>query len=122
MFFWALTAAKCFTCKDKDRCPNLTKIFETDEDGHLYQRGPNETFPECSGVSPPLTKSCTVCGDQSGIVILCSKDVGPRIDVEDGEQIDVIPTVCVYQSKAANVWVESGITLVEKDKIGAAYK
>ncbi|XP_037310438.2 lipolysis-stimulated lipoprotein receptor isoform X2 [Pungitius pungitius] len=97
---------KCFTCKDKDRCSNLMKIFDTVEDTPLYQRGLNETFPECSGVSAPLNKRCAVCGDQYGIVILCSKDVGPTIDVEDTEQIDVVHAACVHQKSAVGISVQ----------------
>ncbi|KAK9514192.1 hypothetical protein VZT92_027676 [Zoarces viviparus] len=89
----------CFTCedKDKDRCPKLMNIFDRHDDTTLYQRGLKETFPECSVTSSPQNKSCSVCHDQSRIVIFCSEDVGPNIDAADtdGHHIDVISTICV---------------------------
>ncbi|KAL7392730.1 hypothetical protein ABVT39_000843 [Epinephelus coioides] len=84
--------AKCFTCMDKDRCPKLLTIYETDQNNILFKRGLNDSLPQCSVISPPGPMSCVVCQDQSNITIYCSEDVR-KIDVEDtkGQIVDISP-------------------------------
>ncbi|XP_049438843.1 uncharacterized protein LOC125892722 isoform X1 [Epinephelus fuscoguttatus] len=94
--------AKCFTCMDKDRCPKLLTIYETDQNNILFKRGLNNSLPECSVISPPGPMSCVVCQDQSNITIYCSEDVG-KIDVEDikGQIVDISPC-CTKSGEAAS--------------------
>ncbi|XP_067456918.1 uncharacterized protein [Thunnus thynnus] len=85
-------ALKCFSCMDKDRCPKLVNIFESD-DTRLYHRN-KQPFPGCSGISAPSSKMCDVCSVESNITIICSGDVG-KLEVEDsdGAQIKNTPAV-----------------------------
>ncbi|XP_056261928.1 uncharacterized protein LOC130187950 isoform X2 [Pseudoliparis swirei] len=85
----------CFTCNDKDRCPKLINVYESDgADTPLYHRGPNETFPECSVTTD--VHNCSVCLNNSGIIIIISSK--NKIDVEDGNgSIPFIDIDCVQQ-------------------------
>ncbi|KAM4567509.1 uncharacterized protein V3H82_011772 isoform 2-T3 [Fundulus diaphanus] len=69
----------CFTCMDKDRCPNLITIYAK-EDVLVYVRSTAE-IPKCSG-TPPITKNCSVCWFQSDVIIHCPKNIS-KFDVED---------------------------------------
>lgn len=92
-----LTTVKWFACKDRDKCPKLMEIYENGHDDvHLYSKG-KDGFPECSAnctpVSAPQPKTCTVCLVQDHIYIGCAADVG-EIDVEaDGSIIENISAV-----------------------------
>lgn len=110
-FFSTLTAAKCFTCMDKDRCPKLKTIFEKDLDTLLYDRDANQTFRECSVTCPPGPKSCAVCRDKSDIIIFCSDDIkGIEVEASDGGRpIDNISAVCTYETFiSAVLWSFAG--------------
>lgn len=100
MFFSMLTAAKCFTCMDRDTCPKLRTIYH--KDSPVYKGARNQTFQECCKVTPPTTRNCSVCLDQSNITIICSEDVG-AIEPEtlDGQYItNVQPRACMYYMNA----------------------
>lgn len=94
--FSVLTAGKCFTCVDKDRCPKLMTIYSND-DHCLYKGAVNQKFPECCGISPPTPNSCVVCRDRNNITIVCSEEVR-RVEVEDsnGEHILNVSPGCMY--------------------------
>lgn len=81
---------------DKDRCPKLSNIYDSGNT-FLYGATFNQTFPGCSGVTPPGEKKCVVCDDQNNLKIICSEDVG-RLEVEhsDGGTIEDISPNCTY--------------------------
>ncbi|TNN67761.1 hypothetical protein EYF80_022076 [Liparis tanakae] len=91
----------CFTCEDKDRCPKLTQIYETNgRDTLLYQRGSNEPIPGCSGV-PTDVHNRPVCLNKSGTIIIISSQ--NKIDVEDENgTIPVIGMNCMYNKNVLN--------------------
>ncbi|XP_076594306.1 uncharacterized protein LOC143325236 [Chaetodon auriga] len=93
----AMAGVKCFTCKDKGRCPKLITIYDTD-DHCLYKGAVNQTFPRCCEIPPPTPMTCTVCHDHSNINIICSEDVR-KVEVEDsdGKHITNISPVCAQQ-------------------------
>ncbi|XP_036929896.1 uncharacterized protein LOC119005907 isoform X1 [Acanthopagrus latus] len=88
---------KCYICMDKDRCPKLSNIYDSGNT-FLYGATFNQTFPGCSGVTPPGEKKCVVCDDQNNLKIICSEDVG-RLEVEhsDGGTIEDISPNCVQE-------------------------
>ncbi|XP_067366967.1 uncharacterized protein [Channa argus] len=80
-------SVRSFACKDKDTCPKLMTIYGPN-DTRLYHRDLDETFPECSGVSPPTPQSCVACTSQADIVIICPKDIGKlEGETNDGRHI-----------------------------------
>ncbi|KAL3059895.1 hypothetical protein OYC64_014488 [Pagothenia borchgrevinki] len=84
------TAGKCYTCKDKDGCSQLKKIYDSRvylNPKEIYQ-GDNTKFPRCSEISPP-GDNCTVCLDlSSSINIFCSEHIG-EIDLVEGNGINI---------------------------------
>ncbi|XP_034057089.1 uncharacterized protein LOC117536363 isoform X2 [Gymnodraco acuticeps] len=84
------TAGKCYTCKDKDGCSKLKKIYDSRvylNPKEIYQ-GDNTKFPRCSEISPP-GDNCTVCLDlSSSINIFCSEHIG-EIDLEGSNGINI---------------------------------
>ncbi|XP_021163984.2 uncharacterized protein LOC105939689 [Fundulus heteroclitus] len=89
----------CFTCMDKDRCPNLTTIYAK-EDVLVYVRSTAEKLPKCSGALP-ITKNCSVCWSQSDVIIHCPKNIS-KFDVEDsnGSTISNIVKGCKQQKNS----------------------
>ncbi|MED6233527.1 hypothetical protein ATANTOWER_012879 [Ataeniobius toweri] len=101
MFLWCLvavavtadwTAHNCFTCRDKDRCPNIVRIFGPD-DSLLFEKDPKDKIQNCSGV-PPVTKNCTVCLAKSDISIYCPNDIKTFEAETNGQQIISISKGC----------------------------
>ncbi|XP_034009244.1 uncharacterized protein LOC117500494 isoform X3 [Trematomus bernacchii] len=92
------TAGKCYTCKDKDGCSKLKKIYDSRvylNPKEIYQ-GDNTKFPRCSEISPP-GDNCTVCLDlSSSINIFCSEHIEEIFLVEgNGINIGTVSLKCV---------------------------
>ena len=98
LFFSVLTAVKCFSCMNNDRCLKLVNIYET-TDAHLYHRRLKQPFPGCSVIPAPSSKSCAVCYVKSNITIICSGDVGSlEVEYSDGKHILNTRAVCMYDT------------------------
>ncbi|XP_068179797.1 uncharacterized protein [Antennarius striatus] len=77
---------QCYTCMDKQKCPNLTTVYDKD-DNHVFQRV-NEKIPPCAGIAGPAPERCVVCSEENNIHIICSDDVGPvEVEQDEGETI-----------------------------------
>ncbi|CAK6964268.1 uncharacterized protein LOC121891811 isoform X3 [Scomber scombrus] len=88
----SLDGVKCFSCMDKEKCPKLSHIYNSD-DNILYNRRPKEPFPICYGVPTLSPKNCTVCYVKAIIYIICSGDPG-KLDVEgEGAHINNITSL-----------------------------
>ncbi|KAM7421362.1 hypothetical protein PAMA_015484 [Pampus argenteus] len=83
-------AVQCFSCVDKDVCPNLLNIYKPD-DTRLYHGNHTQPFPDCTEVHPPYSKSCCVCYDKSVITIICSGEVG-SLEVESSGGAYIVNT------------------------------
>ncbi|XP_063736293.1 uncharacterized protein LOC134862348 isoform X1 [Eleginops maclovinus] len=92
------SAAKCYTCKDNDGCKTLNAIYNSSYPHYpIYTRHVNQIFPICSEISPPGDK-CTVCLNQSTIIIFCSMNI-EEIDLVEstGFHIGTFPLKCEKQ-------------------------
>uniref|UniRef100_A0A8D2ZTU6 Ig-like domain-containing protein n=1 Tax=Scophthalmus maximus TaxID=52904 RepID=A0A8D2ZTU6_SCOMX len=93
---------QCFTCVDKEQCSKLVAIYDA-YDKLLFYRDFRQPFPQCSAVSSPFPKSCSVCSFQANIIISCPQDAG-TLDMEasDGSHILNISTVCEHQQPSGH--------------------
>lgn len=90
-------ADTCFSCMDKDRCPNLKAIYNKDNK-LLYARGSKTRFPECTDIPILDSMACDVCMEQASaaVSIWCSEDV-TEIEAEDETEDQIIQySSCMY--------------------------
>ncbi|KAM9722770.1 uncharacterized protein ACNS7B_018374 isoform 2-T2 [Menidia menidia] len=73
------SAGNCFICSDKERCPNLQKIWHNDN--LLYERKLGSDFPSCDKTRLP-SKHCIVCISQTTTMIHCSESI-EHFEAED---------------------------------------
>lgn len=101
-FYCVLTPVTCFACVDA-RCPDLLRIFNT-SNSLLYERDNNGSFPKCSDIVPPASRTCTVCFIQPNITIICSK-INEEFEVEHSEDVikDAIIKSCKLHVNILNI-------------------